>query len=223
MFNTLQLNNGNGSFSEIGQVAGISKTDWSWSVLMADFDNDGYKDMSISNGTKKDLRNNDYLQNLRKTAKESGGQIIPVEWIDKVPSNPLPNYMFRNNGDYTFSKVAKEWGMNQPGFSNGSAYADLDLDGDLDLVFNNIDAPASIYENRRGRANNFIRFKFKDNKGNPFGLNTKVVLHCGSKKQMQELTLTRGYLSSSEPVLHFGLGKTDKVDKVEITWPDGPT
>ena len=221
MFNTLQLNNGNGTFSEIGQLAGMSKTDWSWAVLFADFDNDGWKDITISNGIKKDIRNNDFLGNIRKQVEAGNKNFQVMDLVNMLPVNPVPNYVYQNNGDYTFSKKTDEWGLNHPGFSNGAVYADLDGDGDLELIFNNVDSPASIYENQRGRANRFIRFKLEGDARNTFALNTKVRLEYDDQIQVQELTLTRGYLSSCEAVLHFGTGSVEKVDRAIITWPDG--
>jgi hypothetical protein len=221
MFNTLQVNNGNGSFSDIGQLAGMSKTDWSWAILFADLDNDGWKDITITNGIKKDIRNNDFLGNIRKQVEAGNTEFQVMDLVNMLPSNPVPNYIYQNNGDYTFSNKAQEWGVSEPGFSNGASFADLDGDGDLELIFNNVDSPASIYENRRGRANRYIRFKLEGDARNTFALNAKVRIEYEGLQQVQELTLTRGYLSSSEPILHFGTGSAEKVEKAIITWPDG--
>jgi len=221
MVNTLQLNNGNGSFSEVGQMAGISKTDWSWGVVLADFDNDGFKDMAVTNGIQKDIRNNDFLLDIRNRNKSGQKDFNVPELLNNVPSNPIPNYLFKNNGDFTFSKVSKEWGFTEPGFSNGMAYADLDMDGDLDLVINNLSKPASIYENTGVSGNNYIRFKLEGDAKNPFALNTKIKLTSASGIQFQELTLTKGYLSSSEPIVHFGVGQQKTIDEITISWPNG--
>ncbi len=220
MVNTLQLNNGNGTFSEIGQMAGINKTDWSWGIVMADFDNDGYKDMAVTNGIQKDIRNNDFLLNIRNKNKAGQKDFNVPELVNSVPSNPIPNYLFKNNGDLTFAKVSKAWGFSDPGFSQGIAYADLDLDGDLDLVISNLSKTASVYENI-GMGNNYIRFKLEGAANNFFGLNAKVELKSPNGIQFQELTLTKGYLSSSEPIVHFGVGQQKTIDQVIVTWPNG--
>src|SRR5258708_6111637 len=149
--NTLQLNNRNGTFSEIGRYAGVEATDWSWGALIADLDNDGYKDIFIANGIYKDLSNEDYIQYIYNqqvmTSILSGKDRDYQKLIDLIPSNPMRNYVFRNNGDLTFTNMAAEWGLDQPGFSNGSAYVDLDNDGDLDLVVNHVNSPAGVYRN----------------------------------------------------------------------------
>jgi len=221
MINTLQLNNGNGKFSEIGQMSGISKTDWSWGFLFADLDNDEAKDIVITNGINRDIRNNDFQLNIRNQVLAGKTSFNPLDLAKTVPSIPLSNYVFKNNNDLTFSKKTKEWGFDNPGFSNGIAYGDLDNDGDLDLVINNVNSPASLYENKGGNNKNYIRFRLVNNDPNKFVLNTKVKLEYDGKIQFQELTLTRGYLSSSEPIMHFGMGDYEKVDKVTILWPNG--
>src|SRR5690606_7923271 len=142
--NMLQLNNGDGTFSEIGQLAGVYQTEWSWSPLFADFDNDGYRDLFVTNGFPKDITDRDFISFRQKTLNIAGVDYL----LQHVPSVKIPNFAFRNNGDLTFSDVTAEWGLNQPSFANGAAYGDLDNDGDLDYVVNNIDAPVSIYENR---------------------------------------------------------------------------
>ena len=221
MFNTLQLNNGNGTFSEIGQLAGISKTDWSWAVLLADFDNDGWKDLCITNGIKRDIRNNDFLEGIRRQVQAGNTSFDVMQLVQQVPSNPVPNYIYRNEGDYTFSKVTDEWGLGQPGFTNGAAFADLDQDGDLELIFNNVDAPASIYNNRRGRAGNYVRFRLRGPDKNPFAYNARIRIEYADQLQVQEITATRGYYSASETIAHFGLGDAGEVDKVTVQWPGG--
>ncbi len=221
MANALQLNNGNGSFSEVAHFAGVAKTDWSWACLFADFDNDSYKDLAISNGIQRDVRNNDFGAYVRELNKKGVKSFDPNELFSRLPSNPIKNFIYKNNGDLTFSEVTDDWGAGQPGFSNGMAYADLDNDGDLDLVMNNVSSNASVYENQLNGSSNYLRLKLKGEGGNKLALNAQVTIEYGDVMQVQELTLTRGYLSSVENILHFGLGKTKKVDKVTVDWING--
>ncbi|MCH8330977.1 MAG: VCBS repeat-containing protein, partial [Bacteroidetes bacterium] len=223
MFNTLQLNNGNGSFSEIGQLAGLHKTDWSWAPLFADFDNDGLKDLFVTNGIRQDTKDRDHVMAIQKREKEIGRKIPPEEimgWISRLSSKRLPNYLFHNTGNLRFENKAMEWGIDKPTFSNGAAYGDLDNDGDLDLVINNIDDPAHIYRNNSDQIseNNFVRIKLKGSGNDIMGLNTKVTVYAGGIKQFQELTLTKGFQSSSENILHFGLGNAEVIDSVVVRW-----
>ncbi|MEQ8702672.1 MAG: VCBS repeat-containing protein [Phaeodactylibacter sp.] len=221
MFNTLQLNNGNGSFSDIGQLAGISKTDWSWSILLADFDNDGWQDISITNGIQRDIRNNDFLNKVRQMAKAGQKEFRVMNLVNMVPSNPLPNYFYHNQGDFTFENKAADWGMDDPNFTHGAAYADFDLDGDLDMVMNSNDMEGLIYENRWGNARHYLRVKLTGDAQNRQALNSKVTIKYGDQVQLREATFTRGYLSASEPILHFGLGEAAKIDELTISWFDG--
>ncbi|KAA3621883.1 MAG: hypothetical protein DWQ02_26995 [Bacteroidetes bacterium] len=223
MRNVLQLNNGNGTFSEIGQMAGVAKTDWSWATFFADFDNDGLKDLFVSNGIKRDIEDNDFKIELEKKLKDGYYEGSIEELVNMMPSNPIPNKIFRNNGDLTFSDKSSDFGITQPCFSNGAAYADLDLDGDLDLVVNNINLTASVYENnaRKDLANNYLQIQLSGENGNLFALGAKVSVKSGDLQQHQELTLTRGFKSSVEPKIHFGLGSHSQVDEVVVTWPDG--
>ncbi len=227
MINTLQLNRGNDTnqtpiFSEIAQFTGMDQTDWSWAVLMADFDNDGWKDVFITNGIRRDVNDNDYWKNSRNTNTEL---IIDRADIEKIPVTPLENKIFRNKGGNKFEPPSLEWGLNFKGFSSGAAYADLDGDGDLDLVVNNLDAPASIFENRTSQkdSSHFLRVALRDTGGNTFGLGAKVQIWQGEATQFAELTTTRGFQSSVEPVVHFGLGNNASVDSLHVTWPGGPT
>lgn len=223
MYNTLQLNNGNGTFSDIAQLAGINSTDWSWAPLMADFDNDGEKDIFISNGYRLDDRDNDYNNSADKLygkryrfTKEERRRIF-----DGTPSTPLSNYMYKNNGDLTFSKKTFEWNLGEKSFSMGSAFADLDNDGDLELITNNLESEAFVYKNNaiEKLGNNFLRVNLEGNK-TPLE-QSKVVITINGKSQTQFYNPTRGYISSVETVLHFGLGKTEKVDRVEVFWTNG--
>lgn len=218
MHNTLQLNNGDNTFSDISHMVGIAKTDWSWSLLMADYDNDTHRDIYISNGVKRDFRNNDYLQDL-KESQISGARSSVFQIIDKIPSTPMSNYMFHNDGNYHFDNVAGDWGLGDKSFSQGAAYGDLDNDGDLDLVVNNMNALASVYENKAGDHGNFIRFKLVSDSHKPMqGSSVKITTADG--EQYAQLNTVKGFLSSSENVIHFGLGDNSTIKRVEIIWPN---
>ena len=222
MQNSLQMNNGNLSgdlpyFSNVSRLAGVSSTDWSWGPLITDLDNDGWKDIFISNGTRREINNRDFFKKIEKKG------VHPDSTLAKtlaIPSEKIENYVFRNNKDLTFQQKNKDWGLDEKTFSNGSAYADLDNDGDLEIITNNIDGIASIYENKNLENNNHLTFKFKGEKQNPFGIGVKVTLTANDEKQFQELTMTRGFQSSVAPQMHFGLGKADKIDEIKVVWPD---
>ncbi len=222
MQNSLQLNNGIRNdgvpiFSNISRIAGIATTDWSWGSLFTDLDNDGWKDIVITNGMKRDVNNNDANQ---KMIASPFGNVKKQEY-QLYPSTPIDNYVFKNKGDFTFIKVNDLWNISKEGFSNGVSYGDLDNDGDLDVVLNNLDSTASVFENKTEDANqNYIRIKLKGPKQNPFGLNTKVKIRSNLGEQFQELTLTRGFQSSVEPILHFGLGKDQTINEIQIAWPN---
>ena len=209
--NTLQLNRGvvGGKlrFSEIGQMAGIDATDWSWAPLFADFDNDGLKDLFVTNGIYRRPNDLDYIASLDSGAPN----------FAKMPSVPIANYAFHNNGDLTFTNGARAWGLGDRGFSNGAAYADLDNDGNLDLVVNNLNAPASIYRNR-GSGGHFLRITLNGNGG---GIGAKVTVTTGGRTQIVEAMPTRGFQSSVDPRLHFGLGNATVIDTLTVVWPDG--
>lgn len=225
--NTLQLNNGNGTFSEIGQLAGIEATEWSWSILFADYDNDGLKDLFITNGYGKDITNLDFImygdetQNMGlPTADKEQRQAL----LNELPGIKIHNYIYKNKGDLTFSDESTSWGLTEPTFSNGAAYADLDNDGDLDLVVNNIDGEASLLEsqaNNKKNQSNYLRIAFEGPEKNREGFGTKVYLKTKGTLQYQYFSPFRGYLSSVEPFLHFGLSQNNIVDSLEIIWPDG--
>ena len=236
MFNNFQLNNGNNTYSEIGQLLNMGATDWSWANLIADFDNDGEKDIYITNGLLRDIRNTDaskavgdfVMDSADKWVKENpnAGDVSLWDILDLnktlaiLPSQPLENYAYKNNGNYNFSKVSADWGLDQKSFSNGAAYADFDNDGDLDIVVNNINSEAFLYKNNS--QNNYVRFHLKSKKNNSvFG--TRITLKYGDKQQVFETTNVRGIYSTSEAVAHFGLGNQDIVDEVTINWPDRTT
>ena len=219
MVNTLQLNNGNGTFSEVAQLAGVARTDWSWAPLFADLDNDGWKDLMITNGFKHDVRNNDYARGTYDKLK-TGADFYGT--LDLIPSTKLRNYLFRNNGDLTFADSSQAWGFTVPENSNGAAYADLDNDGDLDLVINNLDEVATVHENTatsRFPDRHWLRLKLTS--GKSAALAAKAYVRHKGSLQYQELSPVRGYQSTVEPYLHFGLGSASTVDTLEVRWPNG--
>jgi hypothetical protein len=224
--NMLHLHNGfmNGQmlpFSEVGQMMGIYQTDWSWSPLFADYDNDADKDLIVTNGFPKDLTDKDWTKMKVAAANFYASDETLIEML---PALKLPNLAFENSGEYSFKKTT-DWLPDIPSFSYGAAFADFDNDGDLDYVINNIDDKAFILKNRtveKGRKKaNFIRFRLKGESGNTSAIGAKVELWSGGRFQFQENFLTRGYASSVEPVIHFGLGDDDMVDSARITWPSG--
>ncbi|MBT8301918.1 MAG: VCBS repeat-containing protein, partial [Maribacter sp.] len=237
MYNALQLNNGNMTFSDIAQFTGMAATDWSWSNLIADFDNDGLKDAYITNGLLRDIRNTDadkrIGQYITETANKwvmenpDGGDLSIWDILDLnealslVPSQALKNYAFKNQGDLEFTQIAEEWGLDQESFSNGSAYVDLDNDGDLDVVVNNINEKSFIYRNNSESFSNsnFLRIELSDGNNKPvFG--SRVKLFTNGQMQVGESTNVRGIYSTSESTLHFGLGSIAKVDSIQVSWPD---
>jgi len=228
MRNALQLNNGDGTFSEIAQLAGVSNTDWSWCPLIADFDNDGYKDIFVSNGYLRDYTNKDFLRYWGdyKIKKAMAGEPFQLmDLIAAMPSTSIPSYIFRNNHNLTFTNKQVEWGINQPGISSGAVYADLDNDGDLDLIVNNVNRPASIYQNmsRENNNTNYIAVKLKGTGKNTNAIGAKVYVYTPGNLQYQEVNPNKGYLSCVSTTLNFGLGDNKIVDSVRIIWPDHTT
>ncbi len=223
--NCLQLNDGNGYFQEVGMMANIAATDWSWGALIFDFENDGNKDVFISNGIQRDLMYMDFRDFMMdeglylKMAKKE-----PVDFpalIAQMPSHPLENFAFTNTGNLQFDNQAKQLGFDQSTFSNGAAYGDLDNDGDLDLVVNNIGSPAFIYKNQAEQTNNnYLKITFKGSSKNPFGIGAQINLITPSGTQTLQNFNTRGFESSVEPHLLFGLGKDAIIDQLEVIWPD---
>jgi hypothetical protein len=215
MSNMLQLNNGDGTYSEIGQLAGIAKTDWSWAPLIADFNNDGFNDLFVTNGIQNDLTNQDFRNRMKTNARKREKASLDEAKM-MIPSNKLSNYIFENNKDLTFKNTTKNWGLDAKVNSNGAAYADLDNDGDLDLIINNQAEKASIYRNNC--KNNFVAFSLKGSLKNPIGIGTKVTLYSNDLQQTKKVFLSRGFQSSVTSKLHFGLDKNTKIDSVLIDW-----
>ncbi len=229
--NTLQLNMGfnpgAGSvkhplFGDIAFYSGLSSTDWSWAPLVADFDNDGFRDVIITNGFPRDVTDHDFIAYRTNTKNYAPKEML----LEQIPAVKLRNYAFRNNGDLTFANVTGDWGIELPSFSNGAAYADLDNDGDLDYIVNNINDSAHVYRNnlekQKNNSSNFLRIRLKNEKGNEEGLGTFVEIRYGDgKMQVHEQTPYRGYLSTMEPFIHFGLGRDTLVKNIKISWPDG--
>ncbi len=214
MFNTLQLNLGE-EFIEVGQLAGVSKTDWSWAPLFADFDNDGFQDLFVSNGYLRDLRNNDFTAQY-DTIIQISKEFIPFEELQQlIPSSTSANYIFKNNGNLSFKKMTDQWGMDESINVNGAVYADLDNDGDLDLICNASNQPSYIMENL-SQDNNFIQIKLIGPKQNRFCFGARLEVYIDSTKQIREVYPTRGFQSSVSTKLHFGLGKTELIDSIVV-------
>lgn len=226
--NTLQLNRDGIHFSDIGYFAGVFASDWSWAPLFADLDNDGYKDLFVSNGIYRRPNDLDYIGYVtNESIQASLGDVMTREnmaILRKMPQIPLPNHAFRNNGDSTFTNMATTWGLATPSFSNGAVYVDLDNSGALDLVVNNINAPAAIYRNRARELNggkaHYLTVRLRGMGANTEAIGAKVTIVAGGKRQMLEEFPTRGYLSSVDSRLHFGLGAATVVDTVAVVWPD---
>ncbi len=232
--NTLQLNNRDGTFSEIALLSGVAATDWSWSTLFADFDLDGQKDIFISNGIFRRSNDLDYINFITVDSVQMKMQYEmsnrELGYTDKMPQIKVPNYLYKNNGDSTFTNMAQEWGLETPSYSNGSAYGDFDNDGDLDIVVNNVEDEAFLYENKTITKDNhkddlhqrgYLQIKCNGNEGNRFGIGSKVFIYKDSQLQFLECMPTRGYESSVDYCLTFGTGDADKIDSLMIVWNDG--
>ena len=226
MRNMFHLNNGDGTFSEIGSLSGISNTDWSWAPLFADFDNDGNKDLFVTNGYVRDYTNMDFMKFMvgYQTEVQTTGKELPIlDLIAKMPSSELNNFVFKNNGDLTFTSKNVEWGMEKKNISAGASYADLDNDGDLDLIVNNVNDFASIYRNNSETQirNNYVKVRLKGAPANVQAIGAKVQMYSGDLMIYREHFMSRGYESSVDDVIQFGLGTRDKVDSIVVVWPDG--
>ncbi len=227
MRNMLQLNTGNG-FSEIGQLAGIHRTDWSWAPLLADFNNDGFEDLYVTNGYGADITDLDFVKFRRSMLSpfSDSGEVRSrfLDSLEKRPSISVPNYMFTNNRDLTFTKMNAVWLAEEKSLSNGAAYADLDNDGDLDLIVNNIDQPAFIFNNRtveNDTATSYLKISLSGKVPNTQGIGAKIKIYAGDYVSQRTLHRARGYQSSMSSILHFGLGNIKMVDSLEVIWPDG--
>jgi hypothetical protein len=230
MRNTLEHNNGDGTFSDIGWLAGVSRTDWSWAALIADFDLDGHKDIFVANGLKRDVTAQDYLallstdQTLLSATRGGTQRVDFMSLINAMGSTKLSDYAFRNNGDRTFTNASSAWGIDRPNFSNGAAYGDLDGDGAADLVVNNVDDEAFVYRNNARTqlpANRYLQVRLDGEGANPFAVGARVTLRSGTQQFVQELAPTRGFQSSVDYELTFGVGDIDTLESVTVDWPDG--
>jgi hypothetical protein len=218
MYNSLQLNQGNGMFSEMAQMAGVSKTDWSWAPLISDFDNDGYQDLFISNGYIKDIRDNDFKIKYENEIKYSNDYKTFKDVNELIPVTKLSNYIYKNNKDLTFSKMNFEWGMSELINANGAVYSDLDNDGDMDLVLNATSVKSFIMENISNNSNGFLDVKLSGMPGNIACLGAKIEIVCKDLRQSRELQTVKGFQSSVTSKVHFGVGVSNVVDTLIVTW-----
>lgn len=205
-------------FSEIAFYGGMAFTDWSWAALLVDADNDGYRDLMTTNGLPKDVTDLDFV------AYRESGQATLQEALQRLPAAKISNYIFRNNGDLTFSDQTDTWGWNFPTYSAGIAYADFDKDGDMDVVINNTNMEATLLENKTNEQQpekKYLQLKFRGDTSNINGIGTKATLYYKGQLQMSEFNPYRGYMSTMQDILHFGLDTIQSVDSIVINWPDG--
>jgi hypothetical protein len=226
MKNCLQLNNGDGTFSEIANYSGVSATDWSWGALMFDADNDGLNDIYVCNGVNRDVTNLDFMDFFANDVIQkmilTGAKDNVDEVLKHIPKNALQNKCFKNEGNLKFKDVGEDWGFTQPSFSNGAAYADLDNDGDLDLVINNENQQAFVYKNnsRQLNQNHYLAFLLKGDSLNTFAIGSVIKLYAGNQVFSRELIPVRGFQSSVDYKQVIGLNKLNKIDSAIIIWPD---
>lgn len=228
--NVFHLNQGGDHFLEIGRKTNTHATGWSWAVLLADFDHNGFNDIFVSNGLVGDLTNRDYFEeisNPRLISQIAGDKKVNFkELIEKIPPNPISNFVFSNNGDLKFTNSAKKWGLDTPGFSSSAAWGDLNNDGSLDLVVNNVNEPAWIYQNRSSKVysdRSWLKVELEGESPNTLAIGAQLQVWAGDQYWFREHFLQRGYQSSVEPGFHLGLGETQKIDSLVVRWPDGKT
>lgn len=222
--NCLQLNAGKGFYKEIANLSGVNASDWSWGALMFDADNDGLNDIYVSNGIYHDVINQDFIDffanDLAQKLVMSGQKTKMEEIVNHMPSNPIPNAFFRNNGNLTFKEEGEKFGFSTPSFSNGSAYGDLDNDGDLDLVVNNVNQPCFVYQNHTDKQNHYVQVILKGEKNNEFAIGSKIEIFSKNGIITRTVAPSKGFQSSTEYKQTFGLGKMTKIDSLKVTWPN---
>ena len=227
MHNMLQLNNGDGTFSEIANLSGVANTDWSWSCLFADFDLDGLNDIYVSNGVFRDIIDRDVNDEILQDLQRHGTKPTKADFLaftQRFPQQKLDNYLYRNKGDLTFEDVSQKWTKSSPTFSNGATYADLDNDGDLEIIVSNINEPATILKNNavEKQKGDFLQVVLQGSEGNPEGIGSTIRLFLKNGQIMtRQFITTRGFLSCVSSKIHFGIAPEDEISRLEITWPDG--